>query len=46
MLRAFWQYNDVFEIQLFNSFLGVKHHEALDQAMPLCAWSLGAGMWL
>jgi hypothetical protein len=46
VLRAFLEYNDVFEIQLYNSFLGFKHREALAQAMPLCACSPGAGIWL
>jgi hypothetical protein len=46
LLRAFLEYNDVFEIQLFTSFLGHKHQEALAQAMPLCAGRTGSGMWL
>jgi hypothetical protein len=46
LLRAFLQYNDVFEIQYFNSFMGFKHREALAQVMPLCTRSPGAGIWL
>jgi predicted O-methyltransferase YrrM len=36
MLRAFLQYNDSFEIILFNSFLEDTHEEWFKKNMPLC----------
>lgn len=46
LLRTFLEYNDVFEIQLFNSFLDYKHQEALTRTLPLCAGRPGSGIWL
>jgi hypothetical protein len=37
LTRAFLQYNDSFEIQLYNSFLERFHNEYLVHEMPLCA---------
>lgn len=47
LLRAFLQYNDKFEIVVFNSFLERFHHDALAAALPLAVkkgWS--GSLWL
>jgi predicted O-methyltransferase YrrM len=36
LVRAFLQYNDRFEIQLFNSFLETFHRDLVAELMPLC----------
>jgi Methyltransferase domain len=45
-LRAFLQYNTVFEIVYFNSFFATFHRERLRAAMPLCAMHPGSSLWL
>ncbi len=47
LLRAFLQYNDAFEIVVFNSFLETFHPQALAAALPLAmkkGWS--GSLWL
>lgn len=47
ILRAFLQFNDKFEIVVFNSFLEKFHHAALTAALPLAVkrgWS--GSLWL
>src|SRR5262249_1522191 len=44
LARAFLQYNDAFEIQLFNSFLERFHRDRLSRTMPLCTRYVDANM--
>jgi hypothetical protein len=44
LTRAFLQYNDAFEIQLYNSFLERFHNHYLLREMPLCARFTAANM--
>jgi predicted O-methyltransferase YrrM len=44
LTRAFLQYNDAFEIQLYNSFLERFHNDDLVREMPLCARYTAANM--
>jgi hypothetical protein len=46
MLHAFLQFNDAFEIMLFNSYLGQKHADAVTSHMPLWGKKPGASIWL
>lgn len=46
LLRAFLQYNDAFEILLFNSFVGYRFADYLQQSMPLCMKYTGGSLWL
>lgn len=52
LLRAFLQYNDAFEILLFNNYLGVHEHARFARALglpdspPQRPEDLGAGIWL
>jgi hypothetical protein len=46
LLRAFLQYNDVFEIILFNTFLEIFHRPFFEKHMPLCLEYLGGSVWL
>ena len=46
LLRAFLQYNDEFEILLFNSFVGHRFADYLQQHMPLCMKYTGGSLWL
>jgi predicted O-methyltransferase YrrM len=45
-LRTFLQYNDVFQIEYFNSYVATVHEDALRQQMPLCLKNPGGGLWL
>jgi len=45
-LRAFLQYNQSFQIEIFNTFLSRFHAERIDQSMPLCARNRGGSLWL
>ncbi|MFN2440954.1 MAG: class I SAM-dependent methyltransferase, partial [Chitinophagaceae bacterium] len=45
ILRAFLQYNNEFEIVLFNSYVGYFFKETLLQQMPLCI-NPGTSIWL
>ena len=46
LLRAFLQYNDEFEIVLFNSFLGHFHRSLFETHMPLCTKNPGSSIWI
>jgi predicted O-methyltransferase YrrM len=45
-LRTFLQYNDVFPIEYFNSYVAIVHEDALRKQMPLCLKNPGGGLWL
>ncbi len=45
MLRAFLMYNNVFNIELFSSYLHMHHKEAFEN-MPLCYKHTGGNIWL
>jgi predicted O-methyltransferase YrrM len=44
-LRSFLQFNEAFEIMLFNSYLATHHGDAL-QKMPLFSKNPGSSVWL
>ena len=46
LLRAFLQYNTVFEILYFNSFLAHFHKALFAEKMPLCLKNTGGSIWL
>jgi len=46
LLRAFLQYNHVFEILLFNSYLGYKFGPLLEKLMPRFLNDTGGSLWL
>ena len=46
LLRAFLQYNEEFEILLFNSFLGTHYAGDVAEILPLCAKNPGGSLWL
>jgi predicted O-methyltransferase YrrM len=46
MLRAFLQYNQQFEIQLFNTFIDWFHKEKYFRDMPLVQKNTGGSIWL
>ena len=46
LLRAFLQYNQQFEIQLFNTFIDWFHKEKYFRAMPLVQKNTGGSIWL
>ena len=46
LLRAFLQYNNVFEIQFFNSFMIGAHRDIFELKMPLCLKIPGANLWM
>jgi hypothetical protein len=46
LLRAFLQYNKAFEILLFNSFLGYRHHSAIAQLAPRFLENPGGSLWI
>lgn len=45
-LRAFLQYNSVFQILYFNSFMGEFYQQELKHKMPLCLRNTGGSLWL
>lgn len=45
-IRAFLQYNNSFEILLYNSYLGYAHNEILTKEMPLFTKNHGGSLWL
>jgi predicted O-methyltransferase YrrM len=45
-LRAFLQYNPVFQIEYFNSFMAVRHAAVLREKMPLCTRNPGGSLWI
>lgn len=46
LLRAFLQYNDRFQIQLWNTYLGVFHKDKYFRDMPLVQKNTGGSIWL
>jgi predicted O-methyltransferase YrrM len=46
ILRAFLQYNDSFDILLFNSYLGHTHRKVLTERMPRFLENTGGSLWL
>src|SRR5437867_7454333 len=46
LLRAFLQFNDTFEIELFPNYLTRFHQDFFKQRMPLCLKDPGASIWL
>ncbi len=46
MLRAFLEYNDTFEIVLFNTFLEYFYTDYFEEHMPLCLKNPGGSIWL
>lgn len=46
LLRAFLQYNQQFEIQLFNTFIDWFHKEKYFREMPLVQKNTGGSIWL
>jgi predicted O-methyltransferase YrrM len=46
LLRAFLQYNDAFEIVLFNTYLEHFHPDFFRERMPLCLKNPGGSIWL
>lgn len=46
VLRAFLQYNEAFEILLFNSYLAEHHRERVAQALPGFIPKSGSSLWL
>jgi predicted O-methyltransferase YrrM len=46
LLRAFLQYNDRFEIALFNSYLAQRHRAALEAVAPDFLESPGGSLWM
>ena len=49
LLRSFLQYNNIFEIVYFNSFMAKRHADVLREKMPLCLMNPREGMssiWL
>jgi len=46
LLRAFLQYNALFEIVLFTTFLTGFHGDRIERTMPLCMIDKGSSIWL
>ena len=46
LMRAFLQYNNQFEIQLFNTFIDWFHKEKYFRDMPLVQKNTGGSIWL
>jgi hypothetical protein len=46
LIRAFLQFNDAFEILLFNSYLGQRHGDLVREIMPRFMRTTGASLWL
>ena len=46
LIRAFLQFNDAFEILLFNSYLGQRQGTVLQEIMPRFMRTTGASLWL
>jgi hypothetical protein len=45
-LRVFLQFNNVFEILYFNSYMGHFYRKRLQEKMPLCLRNTGGSLWL
>lgn len=46
LLRAFLQYNDIFKIQFFNTFLEHFYKDEFINDMPLCLKNPGGSIWI
>ncbi len=46
LLKAFLQYNDHFEIILFNTFMEQFHQDWFTENMPLCLKNTGGSLWI
>ena len=46
VLRAFLQYNDVFEIMIFNSYLRAMHADFVQRALPEGVERSGSSLWM
>jgi Methyltransferase domain len=46
LLQAFLAFNEVFEILLSNSYLGLHHREEVRQTFPSAPWWSGGSIWL
>jgi predicted O-methyltransferase YrrM len=46
LLRAFLQYNDAFDILLFNNYLGHRQSELMTEVMPRFMVNDGGSLWL
>ena len=46
LVRAFLQYNDVFDILLFNSYVGHRERAFLSERMPRFLENTGGSLWL
>ncbi|ACK66071.1 conserved hypothetical protein [Rippkaea orientalis PCC 8801] len=46
ILRAFLQYNNAFEMKIFNHFLALFYHDFFQSNMPLCLKNTGGSIWL
>jgi len=46
MLRAFLQYNDTFEVILFDDYLAQRHAETFQRSLPAFSGGLGGSLWL
>ncbi|GAB4500237.1 MAG: class I SAM-dependent methyltransferase [Anaerolineales bacterium] len=45
-LKAFLQYNSIFQIIIHNRYLEFVYKDYFEQQMPLCTKNLGASIWL
>ena len=45
-VRAFLQFNSVFRVAIWNSFLVTHYAHELERAMPMCLENLGGSLWL
>jgi predicted O-methyltransferase YrrM len=45
-LRTFLQYNSVFQIEYFNSYVAHVHERMLRERMPMCLQNPGGSLWL
>jgi hypothetical protein len=46
LLRAFLQYNEAFDILLFNNYLGHRHGDFMGEVMPAFMKNDGGSLWL
>jgi hypothetical protein len=46
LLRAFLQYNERFQVELFNTFIDCFHKEEYFREMPLVQKNTGGSIWL
>jgi predicted O-methyltransferase YrrM len=44
--RTFLEYNSVFQIEYFNTYIATIHRAALEAKMPLCLTDPGGGLWM